>query len=96
MYMRCSGPAPTKDCGALLSRRVRLPVAATITDNVIEEVVAIVQQTLLCTYPSGVLLVGLALNSVLWWATADPSAASSSPALPSRTGCESSGGEHCC
>ncbi len=49
-------------------------------------VVADSTQTLLCTYLSAVLLVGLVLNATLGWSWADPWPGSSSPRSPSMKG----------
>jgi len=54
------------------------------------------KQTLLCTYLSGVLLVGLAINSLLGWSWADPIAALVIAALAVREGREAWRGEACC
>jgi divalent metal cation (Fe/Co/Zn/Cd) transporter len=54
------------------------------------------KQTLLCTYLSGVLLVGLLLNSVLDWSWADPIVALVIAAVAVREGREAWRGEHCC
>jgi divalent metal cation (Fe/Co/Zn/Cd) transporter len=54
------------------------------------------KQTLLCTYLSAVLLVGLALNSVLGWSWADPVAALVIAAVAVREGREAWRGDHCC
>ncbi|PXX06272.1 cation transporter [Mycolicibacterium moriokaense] len=54
------------------------------------------KQTLLCTYLSGVLLVGLLLNSVLGWSWADPIVALVIGAVAVREGREAWRGEHCC
>nr|WP_232212836.1 cation transporter [Saccharomonospora saliphila] len=54
------------------------------------------KQTLLCTYLSGVLLVGLLLNSVFGWAWADPVVALVIAAVAVREGREAWRGEHCC
>lgn len=54
------------------------------------------KQTLLCTYLSGVLLVGLVLNSVLGWSWADPIAALVIAAVAIREGREAWAGENCC
>ena len=54
------------------------------------------KQTLLCTYLSGVLLVGLLLNSVLGWSWADPIAALVIAAVAIREGREAWAGENCC
>lgn len=54
------------------------------------------KQTLLCTYLSGVLLVGLLLNSLFGWSWADPIAALVIAAVALREGREAWRGEHCC
>jgi hypothetical protein len=54
------------------------------------------KQTLLCTYLSGVLLAGLALNSLFCWTWADPIAALVIAALALREGREAWRGETCC
>ena len=54
------------------------------------------KQTLLCTYLSGVLLVGLLLNSLVGWSWADPIVALVIAALAVREGREAWRGEHCC
>ncbi|WP_353360142.1 cation transporter [Mycobacterium sp.] len=54
------------------------------------------KQTLLCTYLSGVLLVGLLLNSVLRWSWADPIVALIIAAVATMEGREAWRGEHCC
>jgi divalent metal cation (Fe/Co/Zn/Cd) transporter len=54
------------------------------------------KQTLLCTYLSGVLLVGLLLNSVLGWSWADPIVGLIIAAVAVREGREAWRGEHCC
>lgn len=54
------------------------------------------KQTLLCTYLSGVLLVGLVLNSMFGWSWADPIAALVIAAVAIREGREAWRGEHCC
>ncbi len=54
------------------------------------------QQTLLCTYLSAVLLVGLALNSLLDWSWADPVAALVIAAVAVREGRQAWAGENCC
>ncbi len=54
------------------------------------------KQTLLCTYLSGVLLVGLILNSLLGWSWADPIAALVIAAVAVREGREAWRGHHCC
>ncbi|NMO50020.1 cation transporter [Actinoplanes sp. TBRC 11911] len=52
-------------------------------------------QTLLCTYLSGVLLVGLALNSLFGWTWADPVAALFIAVVAVREGTEAWRGDHC-
>jgi divalent metal cation (Fe/Co/Zn/Cd) transporter len=54
------------------------------------------KQTLLCTYLSGVLLVGLLLNTLLGWWWADPIVALAIAAVAVREGREAWRGEHCC
>jgi divalent metal cation (Fe/Co/Zn/Cd) transporter len=54
------------------------------------------KQTLLCTYLSGVLLMGLALNSLFGWSWADPIAALVIAALAVREGREAWRGDSCC
>ncbi|WP_433274351.1 cation transporter [Actinosynnema sp. CS-041913] len=54
------------------------------------------KQTLLCTYLSGVLLVGLLLNGVLGWWWADPVVALAIGAVAVREGRTAWRGEHCC
>ncbi|GGS35722.1 cation transporter [Actinokineospora fastidiosa] len=54
------------------------------------------KQTLLCTYLSGVLLVGLLLNSLLGWSWADPVAALVIAAVAVKEGREAWRGQHCC
>lgn len=54
------------------------------------------KQTLLCTYLSGVLLVGLALNSLFGWSWADPLAALVIAAVAIREGREAWRGDTCC
>lgn len=58
-------------------------------------VVADSTQTLLCTYLSAVLLVGLALNATLGWGWADPVAALIIAAVAAREGVEAWKGEGC-
>jgi divalent metal cation (Fe/Co/Zn/Cd) transporter len=53
------------------------------------------KQTLLCTYLSAVLLVGLGVNSVLGWWWADPLAALVIAAVAGREGCEAWRGDAC-
>ena len=59
-------------------------------------VVADSQQTMLCTYLSAVLLVGLVLNATVSWWWADPLAALVIAALAFKEGREAWRGEHCC
>ena len=54
------------------------------------------KQTLLCTYLSGVLLLGLVLNAALGWSWADPVVALVIAAVAVREGITSWRGEHCC
>jgi divalent metal cation (Fe/Co/Zn/Cd) transporter len=54
------------------------------------------KQTLLCTYLSGVLLVGLGLNSLFGWSWADPVAALVIAAVAVREGREAWKGDACC
>ena len=54
------------------------------------------QQTLLCTYLSAVLLVGLALNSLFGWSWADPVAALVIAAVAVREGVDAWRGDSCC
>ncbi|ONF68721.1 cobalt transporter [Amycolatopsis keratiniphila subsp. keratiniphila] len=54
------------------------------------------KQTLLCTYLSGVLLVGLLLNSLFGWHWADPVVALVIAAVAIKEGREAWRGEHCC
>ncbi|MCS7479294.1 cation transporter [Umezawaea endophytica] len=54
------------------------------------------KQTLLCTYLSGVLLVGLLLNSLFGWYWADPAAALVIAAVAVKEGREAWRGENCC
>ncbi|KRF06760.1 hypothetical protein ASG88_19665 [Nocardioides sp. Soil777] len=59
-------------------------------------VVADSTQTLLCTYLSAVLLVGLLLNATLGWSWADPVAGLVIAAVAVREGLEAWRGEGCC
>jgi divalent metal cation (Fe/Co/Zn/Cd) transporter len=59
-------------------------------------VVADSTQTLLCTYLSAVLLVGLVLNATLGWGWADPVAGLVIAAVAVREGVEAWRGEGCC
>jgi divalent metal cation (Fe/Co/Zn/Cd) transporter len=54
------------------------------------------KQTLLCTYLSAVLLVGLAANSLLGWSWADPGAGLIIAAVAVREGVQAWRGEACC
>lgn len=54
------------------------------------------KQTLLCTYLSGVLLLGLGLNSLFDWSWADPMAALVIAAVAVREGLEAWRGDTCC
>jgi divalent metal cation (Fe/Co/Zn/Cd) transporter len=54
------------------------------------------KQTLLCTYLSAVLLVGLAVNSLFGWSWADPIAALVIAAIALREGREAWRGDACC
>jgi divalent metal cation (Fe/Co/Zn/Cd) transporter len=54
------------------------------------------KQTLLCTYLSGVLLVGLLVNSLFGWSWADPIVALVIAAVAVKEGREAWRGEHCC
>ena len=54
------------------------------------------KQTLLCTYLSAVLLVGLVLNATLGWSWADPLAALVIAAVAVKEGVEAWRGDACC
>ena len=54
------------------------------------------KQTLLCTYLSGVLLVGLAMNAAFGWSWADPIAALVIAAVAVREGRDAWHGDTCC
>lgn len=54
------------------------------------------KQTLLCTYLSGVLLVGLGLNSLFGWSWADPIAALVIAGVAVKEGLEAWRGDACC
>ncbi|MCI4675144.1 cation diffusion facilitator family transporter [Candidatus Mycolicibacterium alkanivorans] len=54
------------------------------------------KQTLLCTYLSAVLLVGLGLNSLFGWSWADPIAGLVIAAVAAREGMEAWRGRNCC
>ncbi|MGZ7021095.1 MAG: cation transporter [Ilumatobacteraceae bacterium] len=58
--------------------------------------VADAKQTLLCAWLSGVLLVGLALNSLFGWSWADPVVALVIAGVAVREGREAWRGHHCC
>ena len=59
-------------------------------------VVADSKQTLWCTYLSGVLLLGLVLNSLFGWSWADPVVALVIAAVAVKEGREAWRGHHCC
>lgn len=59
-------------------------------------VVADGTQTLLCTYLSAVLLIGLVLNATLGWSWADPIAGLVIAAIAAREGVQAWRGEGCC
>ena len=59
-------------------------------------VVADSTQTLLCTYMSAVLLLGLLLNAVLGWWWADPLAGLAIAAIAAKEGRQAWRGENCC
>ena len=52
-------------------------------------------QTMLCTYLSAVLLVGLVLNAAFGWSWADPIAALVIAGVAAKEGVEAWRGEHC-
>jgi divalent metal cation (Fe/Co/Zn/Cd) transporter len=54
------------------------------------------KQTLLCTYLSGVLLIGLLLNSLFGWSWADPIVALIIAAVAVKEGRDAWRGDHCC
>jgi divalent metal cation (Fe/Co/Zn/Cd) transporter len=54
------------------------------------------KQTLLCTYLSGVLLIGLLLNSLFGWSWADPVVALVIATVAMKEGREAWKGQHCC
>ncbi|MGH3996489.1 MAG: cation transporter [Pseudonocardiaceae bacterium] len=54
------------------------------------------RQTLLCTYLSGALLIGLLLNSLFGWSWADPIAALIIAGVAVREGRQAWRGKHCC
>ena len=59
-------------------------------------VVADSTQTMLCTYLSAVLLVGLVLNATLGWHWADPIAGLVIAAVAAKEGADAWRGERCC
>ena len=61
-----------------------------------QSAVADSKQTLLCTYLSAVLLIGLILNSLLGWSWADPVAALVIAAIAVREGRDALRGDPCC
>jgi divalent metal cation (Fe/Co/Zn/Cd) transporter len=54
------------------------------------------KQTMLCTYLSGVLLIGLLLNSLFGWSWADPVVALVIAAVAVKEGRDAWRGDHCC
>ncbi|MFD2416609.1 cation transporter [Amycolatopsis pigmentata] len=54
------------------------------------------KQTLLCTYLSGILLIGLLLNALFGWSWADPAVALVIAVVAVKEGREAWRGEHCC
>lgn len=54
------------------------------------------KQTLLCTYLSGALLIGLLVNSLFGWSWADPIVALVIAVVAVKEGYEAWRGEHCC
>jgi divalent metal cation (Fe/Co/Zn/Cd) transporter len=54
------------------------------------------KQTLLCTYLSAILLVGLILNMLCGWSWADPVAAIGIAAIAVREGVNAWRGDQCC
>lgn len=54
------------------------------------------QQTLLCTYLSAVLLIGLVLNATLGWSWADPTAALAIAVIAAKEGRDTWRGKGCC
>jgi len=61
-----------------------------------QSTVADSKQTLLCTYLSAILLVGLILNSLWGWSWADPVAALGIAAIAAREGVNAWRGDPCC
>ncbi len=87
----------------LLGRRAQLLAAASVSYNVVEAVIAISAgivadstQTLLCTYLSAALLVGLLLNATLGWTWADPLAGMVIAGVALREGLGAWRGDACC
>ena len=74
-------PAPDRRAGRELGSR------SAVTDS---------KQTLLCTYLSAVLLVGLVLNATLGWSWADPIAALVIAGVAVKEGLEAWRGDNCC
>lgn len=66
------------------------------TDTVEEALRHARKQTLLCTYLSAVLLVGLVLNATLGWSWADPAAALVIAAIAVKEGRAAWQGKGCC
>ncbi len=93
-------PSPVGIVLAALSLLV-MPVLSTAQRRAGRELgsrsaVADSRQTMLCTYLSAVLLVGLLLNAVLSWGWADPIAALVIAAVAAKEGRDAWQGEHCC
>jgi divalent metal cation (Fe/Co/Zn/Cd) transporter len=74
---------------SLTQRRAGLELGST-------SAVADSKQTLLCTYLSAALLVGLLLNALVEWSWADPLAALVIAAIAVREGCNALRGDPCC
>ncbi|MEN3585148.1 cation transporter [Streptomyces sp. ZYX-F-203] len=98
-----SGAADHSSAGILLASisLVVMPFLSTAQRRAGRELgsasaVADSRQTLLCTYLSGVLLVGLLLNSTLGWAWADPIAALVIAAVAVKEGRDAWRGQGCC
>ncbi|WP_300010437.1 cation transporter [Pseudonocardia sp.] len=95
-----AAPSPVGMVLATLSLLV-MPVLATAQRRAGRELgsataVADSGQTLLCTYLSAVLLVGLALNALFGWSWADPVAALVIAAVAVKEGRDAWRGDHCC
>lgn len=93
-------PSPVGIVLAALSLLI-MPVLSTVQRRAGRELgsrsaVADSRQTLLCTYLSAVLLVGLLLNALFGWSWADPAAALVIAAVAVREGRGAWRGEHCC